>query len=184
MAPSSCSNTITTSLPVELRLCHSHLILVSLSLSTVYLELFTLTLHIHLTILIYARWSANSFFVQARSHSHATYYFAHNCCTVSLSLSMIHPYWQAMVTTAWIYSIQFKFWPPQLHQHLHLHSRCHLKNKTYPPTPHLHWHQYLHFKQPLQMNDYHFGHASVYTTTFLLYSCLVFYYIKVTASCE
>jgi len=113
-------------------------------------------------------------FLQARSHFHATYYFAHNCCTVSLSLSMIHPYWQAMVTTAWIYSIQFKFWPPQLHQHLHLHSRCHLKNKTYPPTPHLHWHQYLHFKQPLQINDYHFGHASVYTTTFLLYSCLVF----------
>ena len=50
--------------------------------------------HIHLTSLISAHWSATSFFsLQARSHFHATYYFAHNCCTISLSLSMIHPYW-------------------------------------------------------------------------------------------
>jgi len=32
-------------------------------------------------------------FLWARSHFHATYYFAHNCCTISLSLSMIYPYW-------------------------------------------------------------------------------------------
>ena len=28
-------------------------------------------------------------FLRAKSHFHATYYFAHNCCTISLSLSMI-----------------------------------------------------------------------------------------------
>ena len=48
--------------------------------------------HIHLTILI---WSLPSEvpphfpFLQARSHFHAAYYVTHNCCTVSLSLSMI-----------------------------------------------------------------------------------------------
>jgi len=30
----------------------------------------------------------------------------------------------------------------QLHQHLRLHSTCHLNNKTYPLTPDLHWHQF------------------------------------------
>jgi len=49
-----------------------------------------------------------------------------------------------VVPTSWIYFIQFKFWYPQLHQHLCLHSTCHLNNKTYPLTPDLHWHQYLH----------------------------------------
>jgi len=29
-------------------------------------------------------------FLRARSHFHATYYFAHNCCTISLSLSQPH----------------------------------------------------------------------------------------------
>jgi len=32
-------------------------------------------------------------FLHARSHFHTTYCFAHNCCTISLSLSMIYPYW-------------------------------------------------------------------------------------------
>ena len=52
--------------------------------------------HIHLTILISAHRSATSFsFLWARSHFYAAYYFyfAHNCCTISLSLSMIYPYW-------------------------------------------------------------------------------------------
>jgi len=31
-------------------------------------------------------------FLQARSHFHAIYYFTHNCCIVSLSLSMRYPY--------------------------------------------------------------------------------------------
>jgi len=44
------------------------------------------TPNIHLTILISARRSATSFsFLTARSHFHATYYFAHNRCTISLS---------------------------------------------------------------------------------------------------
>jgi len=49
-----------------------------------------------------------------------------------------------MVPTAWIYLIEFEFWSPQVHQHLCLHSTCDLNNKTYPLTPDLHWHQYLH----------------------------------------
>jgi len=49
-----------------------------------------------------------------------------------------------MVPTAWIYSIQFEFWSPQLRHHLCLHSTCHLNNKIYPLTPDLHLHQYLH----------------------------------------
>jgi len=37
-----------------------------------------------------------------------------------------------MVPTAWIYSIQFGFWSPQLHQHLHPHATYHLgSNATY-----------------------------------------------------
>ena len=40
-----------------------------------------------------------------------------------------------MEPTAWIFSIQFAFWSPHLHQHLRLHSTCHLNNKTYPLTP-------------------------------------------------
>jgi len=39
-------------------------------------------------------------FVQARSHFHATCCFAHNCCTISLSLSVIYPNWQATIATA------------------------------------------------------------------------------------
>jgi len=68
------------------RLCH--LILVSLNplLGT---RSCSLMPHIHLTILISAYFP----FLWARSHFHATYYFAHSCCTVSLSLSMMYPYW-------------------------------------------------------------------------------------------
>jgi len=43
-----------------------------------------------------------------------------------------------MVPTAWIYSIQFRLWPPQLHQHLHPHSTYHLGSRTYPLPPDLH----------------------------------------------
>jgi len=56
---------------------------------SLYFELclfFTLTSYIHLTILISARWSATSFsFLTGQVSLHAKYYFAHNCCTVSLS---------------------------------------------------------------------------------------------------
>jgi len=43
-----------------------------------------------------------------------------------------------------MYSIQFEFWSPQVHQHLCLHSTYHLSNKIYQLTPDLHWDQYLH----------------------------------------
>jgi len=59
----------------------------SLSLSSLLGNLsFSLMPHVHLTILISARWSATTFLsLQARSHFHATYCFAHNCCTTFLS---------------------------------------------------------------------------------------------------
>ena len=47
-----------------------------------------------------------------------------------------------MVPTAWIYSIQFGFWPSRLHQHLLPLSAYHLGSKTYPLTPNLHWYQW------------------------------------------
>jgi len=71
-----------------------------------------------------------------------------------------------MVPTTGIYSIQFGFWPPQLHQHLHPHSTCHLN------YPDLHWHQYLHLCDLYWLQDssnlykkwlHHFVHASLYT---------------------
>jgi len=82
------------------------------------------------------------------------------------------------------YFIQFEFWSPQLHQHLHLHSTCHLYYKTYPLTPDLHWHQYLHLWSCGSCTGYcihttstnkclhHFVHASLYTTTFPRYPLL------------
>jgi len=66
-------------------------------------------------------------------------------------------WYQIMVPTTWIYSIQFEFWSPQQHQHLCLHSTCHLNNKTYPlttistlvcPVP------VTEFTQPLHTNDF------------------------------
>jgi len=108
-------------------------------------------------------------FLQAMSPFRTTYYFAHNGCTVSLFISN--------GTTAWIYSIHIEFWPLQLHQHLHLHSTCHLNNKTYPITPDFHWHQYLHLCYWIHATTtnkglYHFGHGTLYITTFPLYPLL------------
>ena len=88
-----------------------------------------------------------------------------------------------MVSTAWIYSIQFKFWSPKLHEHFRLHSMCHLNNKTYPLTPDLHWHQYSHlydvhvlYRLLDSCNLYKQMssslHATLYTTTFPVYPLL------------
>jgi len=87
--------------------------------------------HIHLTILISAHWIAASFsYLRGQVSLPCNILLrTHNCCTISLSLSMIYPYWYVMVPTAWIYSIKFEFWSPQLHQHLCLHSSCHSNNK-------------------------------------------------------
>ena len=77
-----------------------------------------------------------------------------------------------MVPAAWIYSIQFGFWPPELHQHLHLHLTYHLGSRTYPLTSDLHWHQYLHLydlywlqdsSKKLQLNDF----ITFYMLTFI-----------------
>jgi len=42
------------------------------------------------------------------------------------SLSLIINAISLLVNNAWIYYIHFKYRPPQLHQHLHPHSTCHL----------------------------------------------------------
>jgi len=76
------AHTIATCFAVVLRLCH----LILVSLSTLYLELHLVTSH-HTSIVPHFP------FLQARSHFNATYCFAHNCCTIPLSLSMIYPYW-------------------------------------------------------------------------------------------
>jgi len=103
-------------------------------------------------------------------HLYATYFFAHNCCTISLSPT----------GTARIYSIQFELWSPLLHQHLHPHSTCHLNNKTYPPTPDLHWHQHLHLciqylldsRIVYKQMSWSLCTAILYTTTFPVYPLL------------
>jgi len=112
-----------------------------------------------------------------------------------------------MVPNVWIYSFQFEFWLPQLHLYLHLHpnSTCHLNSKSYPLTPDLHWHQYLNIYTCVTCTGYwlqvtsatctgywiqatsankwlhHIGHATLYTTTLLLYPLLttsILYWIR------
>jgi len=89
---SRCPYTIATCFPVVPRLCHLNLV----SLSTLYLELYLVTSH-HTSILPFSSLPSevppHLPFLWVRSHFHATYYFAHNRCTNSLSLSMIYPYW-------------------------------------------------------------------------------------------
>ena len=82
-----------------------------------------------------------------------------------------------MVPTVWIYSIQFGFWPPQLHQHLHPHS-------TSPVVELIHYLQICtgtNIHTCMTCTDYriratstnkwphHFVHATLYTTTLLVY---------------
>jgi len=68
----------------------------SLSLSTLYLGLYLLASR-HTSILPFSSLPSEEPphlpFLQARSHFHATYYFAHNCYTIPLLLTMIYPYW-------------------------------------------------------------------------------------------
>ena len=52
----------------------------------------SLTPYTHLTIFI-SEVPPHFPFSWARSHFRETYYFTHNCYTISLSLSMIYPYW-------------------------------------------------------------------------------------------
>jgi len=79
-----------------------------------------------------------------------------------------------MVPTAWIYSIQFGFWPPQLHQHLHPRSTYHLSSSTYPLPPDLHTcmtcTDYRIQATSTSKWPHRFVHATtLYTTTFLVY---------------
>jgi len=73
----------------------------------------------------------------------------HTASHTTAVLSTFQYQWYILIVKQW-YQLpefipsQFKFWSPPLHQHLRLHSACHLNNKTYPLTPDLHCHQYLH----------------------------------------
>ena len=79
------AHTIATCFAVVPRLCD----LILVSLSTLYLE-FYFVASCHTSILPFSSLPAevppHFPFLQARSHFHTTYYFAHNCRTVSLSL--------------------------------------------------------------------------------------------------
>jgi len=86
------AHTIAACFAVVSRLCH----LILVSLSTLYLE-FCIVVSRHTS-----NWPFSSLlaevlphfpFLWARSHFHATYYFTHNRCTISLSLSVIYPHW-------------------------------------------------------------------------------------------
>jgi len=83
---------IASSFAVVPRLCHLMLV----SLLTLYLGLY-LVASCHTSILPFLSLPSevppHFPFLQARSHIHATYYFADNCCTISLLLAMIYPYW-------------------------------------------------------------------------------------------
>ena len=82
------AHTIATCSAVVPRLCHLN----PVSLSTLYLEPHLVASH-HTSIIPFSSLPSevppHFPFLQARSHFHATYCFAHNCCTISLSLSMI-----------------------------------------------------------------------------------------------
>jgi len=94
--------------------------------------------HIHLTILISARWSATSF---------------------SFLTGLVSVPCNILLCTQLLYSLPLTISDISLlvssgtnclnlfHQHLCLHSTCHLNNKTYTLTPDLHWHQYLHLSR-------------------------------------
>ena len=113
---------------------------------------FTLMQHIHLTILISASWSAIWFsfitgqvLLPCRCSILFRTQLLHNLPLIinDTSLSVSNG------TNCLIYSSQFKFWPPQLHQHLHPQSARRLDNKTYPLIPALHWHQRPQYAQIL-----------------------------------
>jgi len=96
-----------------------------------------------------------------------------------------------VLPNAWINSIQFEFLPPQLHQHLHLHSTCHLNNKTYPITPGTNTYTCVtctrYRIQATSTNKWlhHFAHANLYTTTFLVHPPLttsIWYWITINTS--
>jgi len=77
------AHTIATCFAVVPQLCHLFLVSLNFLLGTLSFTLTSLNLN---AILNSARWNATSCFcLQARSHFRATYCFAHNCCTVSLS---------------------------------------------------------------------------------------------------
>jgi len=79
------AHTNATYFAVVPRLCH----LILVSLSTLYLR--TLIFYLNATLplsSLLAEVLPHFLFLQARSHFHATYYFAHNRCTISVSLWM------------------------------------------------------------------------------------------------
>jgi len=86
------AHTITTCFAVVPRLHR----LIIVSLLTLYSVLCLVASH-HTSILPFSSVPSEKPphfpFLQAMSHFDATYHFAHNCCTISLSLTTIFPYW-------------------------------------------------------------------------------------------
>ena len=124
----------------------------SLSLSSLLGNLsFSLTPQIYLTILISARWSATtfSFFtgqVSLPCNMLLRTQLLYNLPLIINDTSLLG---EVVLPATWTYSNQYKFWPPQLHQHLLPHSACYL---GYKALPYCHNHQtpsftYYHFYQ-------------------------------------
>jgi len=124
------AHTIATCSAVVPRLCNP--ILVSLNLLLGILSC-NFTTHIHLTILISTRWSTTSFFFLMGQVSLSCNILLRTQLLYNLPLTFndiaVLVSNGTKLPTAWIYSIQFGFCSPQMQQHLHPHSTCHLNNK-------------------------------------------------------
>jgi len=126
----------------------------SLSLNPLLGTLFcSLMLHMHLTILISARWSATSFsfFMDHVSLPFNVLLLTQLLYNLPLTINDISLLVSSSTICLNIFH-QFEFWSPQLHRPLHLHSTCHVNNKTYPLTSDLHPVPVTGFTQPLQTN--------------------------------
>jgi len=120
------------------------------------------TPHIHLTILISARWSFTSFDFLTGQVSLP--------CNILLCTQLLYNLPLTINDISLLISNgtnclnlfhQFEFWSPQLHQHLHLHSTCHLKNLSTncrlaltPISTLVRPVLVTGFMQPLQTNDF------------------------------
>jgi len=134
-------HTITTCFAVVLRLCHLFLV----CLSTLTLS-FALMSHIHLTILISACWSAIAFSFLRGQVSLPCNMPLH---TQLLLQCLSHNQWYIHLDKQWCQLPEFisSSWNSGICSciSISIHTQhVKLNNKTYPLTPGLPWHRYLH----------------------------------------